>query len=376
MARNSLGREIPERWHGRRLDPYRDPWSRKPDVDRATRPLVRRNPGESKLLSSLREAIEKCEPHDGMTIATHHHLRNGDVLLNLLVKELDALGIRDVRHRLQLGPPRARGVDPVHPQGGSHAHRDRGQRADRRTGEQGRAGVPDRGPKPRRARPVARHGRGGGRRGLYRGPMLRSDGQSQRHARPLGLRQPRLRVYRRALRAEGRCGYGQPGSLPGGARQHLAERRGLGGPDRHARRPQEDRLDDHAHHTRSGRPPDRPVRNGGHRRRRPPAGRLLVPDGVGRDLPGRGRQRQAEDGREEDQGKLRLRGHHRLLRGHARGRLFRHPVRRAMLRSARGGVHRAEPEPPRDQRRPVRQPVQSRVGGQHAGLRHPLGHRD
>jgi citrate lyase subunit alpha / citrate CoA-transferase len=96
MARNSVGREIPERWHGRRLDPYRDPWSKTPDVDRATRPLVRRNPGESKLLSSLREAIEKCEPHDGMTIATHHHLRNGDVLLNLLVKELDALGVRDV----------------------------------------------------------------------------------------------------------------------------------------------------------------------------------------------------------------------------------------------------------------------------------------
>jgi len=47
MARNSLGREIPELWHGRRLDPYRDPWSRKPDVDRATRPLVRRNPARA-----------------------------------------------------------------------------------------------------------------------------------------------------------------------------------------------------------------------------------------------------------------------------------------------------------------------------------------
>ncbi len=96
MARNSVGREIPEFWRGRRLHPYRDPWSRQPDVDRATRPLVRRNPGESKLLGSLREALERCEPHDGMTLATHHHLRNGDVLLNLLVKELDVLGIRDV----------------------------------------------------------------------------------------------------------------------------------------------------------------------------------------------------------------------------------------------------------------------------------------
>ena len=106
MARNSLGREIPELWHGRRLEPYRDPWSRKPDVDRATRPLVRRNPGESKLLPSLREAIEKCEPHDGMTIATHHHLRNGDVLLNLLVTGVGRAGHPGRGHRLQLGRTR------------------------------------------------------------------------------------------------------------------------------------------------------------------------------------------------------------------------------------------------------------------------------
>ncbi len=47
MAKNSLGREIPARWRGRTLDPYLDPWSRKPEVlMRATRPLVRRTPGE------------------------------------------------------------------------------------------------------------------------------------------------------------------------------------------------------------------------------------------------------------------------------------------------------------------------------------------
>ena len=31
-----------------------------------------------------------------MTIATHHHLRNGDRLLNLLVQEIDAMGLRDI----------------------------------------------------------------------------------------------------------------------------------------------------------------------------------------------------------------------------------------------------------------------------------------
>ncbi len=96
MAKNSLGREIPALWRGRSLDPYLDPWSRKPEVLRATRPLVRRNLDESKLLPSLRAAIEMCGLKDGMNISTHHALRNGDVLLNLLVKELDAMGLRDI----------------------------------------------------------------------------------------------------------------------------------------------------------------------------------------------------------------------------------------------------------------------------------------
>ena len=96
MAKNSLGRDIPATWHGRTLEPYLDPWSRQPEVLRATRPLVRRAPGDSKLLPSLRAAIEACGLKDGMTISTHHALRNGDKLLNLLVRELDAMGLRDM----------------------------------------------------------------------------------------------------------------------------------------------------------------------------------------------------------------------------------------------------------------------------------------
>ncbi len=97
MARNSLGREIPEKWKGVNYEPYRDPWSRKPQVERSTRPLERRNPWDGKLLGSLREAIEKTGLASGMTIATHHHLRNGDRLLNLVIQECDAMGIRDLK---------------------------------------------------------------------------------------------------------------------------------------------------------------------------------------------------------------------------------------------------------------------------------------
>jgi citrate lyase subunit alpha/citrate CoA-transferase len=97
MVKNSLGRLLPETFNGRAVIPYRDPFSLRPECERATRPLRRVNPSDRKLLPSLREAIEASGLRDGMTIATHHHLRNGDALLGLVVREIDALGIRDIR---------------------------------------------------------------------------------------------------------------------------------------------------------------------------------------------------------------------------------------------------------------------------------------
>ena len=41
-----------------------------------------------KLLSSLREAIEACGLGDGMTVSFHHHLRNGDYVLNMVMAEI------------------------------------------------------------------------------------------------------------------------------------------------------------------------------------------------------------------------------------------------------------------------------------------------
>src|SRR5690349_6077559 len=96
MARNSLGREIPERWRGKQLVPYRDPYSLRPAVDRATRRLKRVNPGERKVVETLQEAIGRAGLRDGMTIATHHHLRNGDDVLNHVVRVIGNLGLRDI----------------------------------------------------------------------------------------------------------------------------------------------------------------------------------------------------------------------------------------------------------------------------------------
>jgi citrate lyase subunit alpha/citrate CoA-transferase len=95
-VRNALGREIPDTWHGRPLVPYADPFSVLPEVQRATRPLKRVNPGTSKVVLSLLEAMGRAGLRDGMTISTHHHLRNGDDVLNHAVRALEALGLRDM----------------------------------------------------------------------------------------------------------------------------------------------------------------------------------------------------------------------------------------------------------------------------------------
>ena len=41
----------------------------------------------SKLLGSLKEAIEKTGLKDGLTISFHHHRRNGDSVLNMVLAQ-------------------------------------------------------------------------------------------------------------------------------------------------------------------------------------------------------------------------------------------------------------------------------------------------
>ena len=50
----------------------------------------------NKLVSSIREAIKLSGLKDGMTVSFHHHLRNGDFVLNMVMHEIAELGIRDI----------------------------------------------------------------------------------------------------------------------------------------------------------------------------------------------------------------------------------------------------------------------------------------
>ena len=50
----------------------------------------------NKLVNSIREAIALSGLRDGMTISFHHHLRNGDYVLNMVMDEIASLGIKDI----------------------------------------------------------------------------------------------------------------------------------------------------------------------------------------------------------------------------------------------------------------------------------------
>ena len=51
---------------------------------------------KTKVVSSLREAIEKTGLQSGMTVSFHHHLRNGDYVLNMVMAEIARMGIGDL----------------------------------------------------------------------------------------------------------------------------------------------------------------------------------------------------------------------------------------------------------------------------------------
>lgn len=98
---NHIGRDIPEFIEGfGKLEPYLGAWTKlkKGWMDEITVPPPNKAklPHQNKVCESLDEAIKKTNPHDGMTVSFHHHLRNGD---QVLVKSLDilaSLGIKNI----------------------------------------------------------------------------------------------------------------------------------------------------------------------------------------------------------------------------------------------------------------------------------------
>lgn len=65
-------------------------------VEKAAVTLSSAVPGESKLLPNIRAAIEACALKNGAVISFHHHLRNGDRVLEMVVAEIARAGLKDI----------------------------------------------------------------------------------------------------------------------------------------------------------------------------------------------------------------------------------------------------------------------------------------
>lgn len=93
--KNKIGREIPKYiLEGRRL--FEGQFVFDEEVAKAAPMIKPIKPNEIKLLNSIEEAIVKSGLKDGMTISFHHHFREGDYILNLVVDAIAKLGIKDI----------------------------------------------------------------------------------------------------------------------------------------------------------------------------------------------------------------------------------------------------------------------------------------
>lgn len=61
-----------------------------------TRTIKEKQEHSVKLIPNLREAIERSGLKDGMTISFHHHFRNGDYVINMVMEVISEMGIKDL----------------------------------------------------------------------------------------------------------------------------------------------------------------------------------------------------------------------------------------------------------------------------------------
>jgi citrate lyase subunit alpha/citrate CoA-transferase len=99
LVENAVGRMVPEIINGREHTPFMGVGKFRPTGNKAAPliPTCADYPSDgNKLVKNLREALIKSGIKDGMTISTHHHFRNGDLIANQIFDIAHELGIKDL----------------------------------------------------------------------------------------------------------------------------------------------------------------------------------------------------------------------------------------------------------------------------------------
>ena len=100
LVKNAAGRLVPDEVNGQKQIPYMGVNKHKPNGNKYKPPIrtcIDYPPDGNKVVENLKSALKKSGLKDGMTISTHHHLRNGDVLTNMLFDTIKSMGIKNIR---------------------------------------------------------------------------------------------------------------------------------------------------------------------------------------------------------------------------------------------------------------------------------------
>ncbi|ATW24979.1 citrate lyase subunit alpha [Candidatus Formimonas warabiya] len=95
--KNAVGREIPQSIPGlNKIRPFQGAFAYQPTGRLAGPKTPVHVPGKEKLLKSLDQAIDATGLRDGMTISFHHHFRNGDYVMKMVMDAIARKGIKDL----------------------------------------------------------------------------------------------------------------------------------------------------------------------------------------------------------------------------------------------------------------------------------------
>ncbi|MCH8012912.1 MAG: citrate lyase subunit alpha [Candidatus Marinimicrobia bacterium] len=100
FVKNAAGRLVPLEVNKVKQVPFKGVGKYKPSGGKASSPIRMCSDypmDGNKIVDTLREALEKCGLKDGMTISSHHHFRNGDLLMNQVFDIVAEMGVKDIR---------------------------------------------------------------------------------------------------------------------------------------------------------------------------------------------------------------------------------------------------------------------------------------
>jgi citrate lyase subunit alpha/citrate CoA-transferase len=99
LARNEAGRLVPVVVNGKSQTPYQGVGAFSPSGRKQAPPVrsAKDYPADGdKRVPDLETALRRCGLRDGMTISTHHHLRNGDKVAVTALQTAARMGVRDL----------------------------------------------------------------------------------------------------------------------------------------------------------------------------------------------------------------------------------------------------------------------------------------